>query len=135
MTAIMLNPSIADERVLDNTLTRVQDFARRWGFGGMQIVNAFSAIATKPRDLRHMDLRSVENDAHIKSAVANASRIMLGWGSEMGSRDLSWRLPKMHALLKPAGPNIFAWKMTKDGHPSHPLYLRADIAPVPYSWT
>lgn len=132
MVAVLLNPSIANEYELDPTLTRVQDFARRWGFGGMRILNAFSLVATYPEALHAAQLRSAENDAHIAGAIAQAQRVMVGWGTNLEHRNLAWRVPEIRALLARSSAEVLAWKLTKNGHPSHPLYLRADIVPVPY---
>lgn len=34
---IMLNPSIADEHVLDPTLRRCENFSRAWGYAGFEV--------------------------------------------------------------------------------------------------
>ena len=36
--------------------------------------------------------------------------------------------------LKADGQNIQCLGVTKEGHPKHPLYLKADTVPVPFAW-
>ena len=36
--------------------------------------------------------------------------------------------------LKADGQNIQCLGVTKQGHPKHPLYLKADTVPVPFAW-
>jgi hypothetical protein len=48
---IMLNPSTADHHRDDPTIKRCMGFARRWGHGGIQVVNLFAYRATDPKEL------------------------------------------------------------------------------------
>ena len=48
---IGLNPSTADEFTDDPTERRCMGFARRWGFGGIYMMNLFAFRATNPLDL------------------------------------------------------------------------------------
>ena len=53
MAWVMLNPSTADARTDDATITRCVRRARSMGtFGGIAVVNLFSLRATDPRELR-----------------------------------------------------------------------------------
>ena len=46
---IMLNPSTADAQQDDPTIRRCMDFAKRWGFGGIEACNLFDWRATDPK--------------------------------------------------------------------------------------
>lgn len=134
MAALMLNPSIADEQHLDPTLTRVFRYARAWGFGGMQILNAFSLVSTDPGGLRGYGRSHDPNDWHIARTIGDprVHRVMVGWGANMDKPDLRDRRKSVDALLKRAEGDVMAWRLTASGQPTHPLRLPGEIDPVPY---
>jgi hypothetical protein len=113
----MLNPSTADALKDDPTIRRCIGFAKRWGFGSLEVVNLFAYRATSPADLWPLaDPIGPENDAHIKNAVGRASLIVAAWG--------------IHGTHRRRGEDVAArWQeakclgVTKDGHPRHPLYI------------
>lgn len=121
---IMLNPSTADERTLDPTLRRCARYAMDWGLGGMVITNLFALRATDPLDMKaSLDPIGPENDRYIAECAREARIVVVGWGAHGGwiNRD-----EEVKALLRGAHVNAYALKVTKDGHPGHPLYLRRD---------
>ncbi len=123
---VMLNPSVADDIIDDPTIRRCMGFARREGAGGVIVANLFAFRATRPRELA-MTPNAVgpDNqealDALARDAVANAAIIICAWGARAGATgcDAAARFASMGARLACLGK-------TKDGHPRHPLYARAD---------
>jgi len=119
----LLNPSTADAKVLDPTLTRCLGFAQRWGCGHMEVVNAFALRSTKPGLLRtHRDPVGPGNDRAIVRAARRADLVVIGWGTHAGLHD---RHDAVLDLLRSVCEPV-CWAKTKDGFPRHPLYLRGD---------
>src|SRR4030095_16779832 len=77
---VLLNPSTADDEVDDPTVRRCIDFARRLGFGGLELVNLYAYVATDPAELRRAGyLVGEENDRHIVEAMSGCDRVVLAW--------------------------------------------------------
>jgi len=120
---IGLNPSTADETQDDPTIRRCIAFARSWGHGALGMFNLFAFRATDPKEmLSTEDPVGPDNDRVLSSLPSAASMIVAAWGTHGAhlSRDKTVLslLPKLHAL-----------RLTKDGHPSHPLYLPSNLTP------
>lgn len=127
----LLNPSTADESVLDPTLTRCRTFSMMWGYGGFRVINVFAYRATKPKDLRRFKEEYIiggENNATISKECLITSKIIVGWGNNI-CRYKS-RLEELDELLCPF--ELYSLGVTKTGQPSHPLYLRGDCKPLLY---
>ena len=127
---VMLNPSTADAVVDDPTIRRCIGFARRWGYGGIVVVNLFAYRATVPRILRTVpDPVGPENDAHLLRAQSECERLVLAWGvhGKQGGRDRT-----VLELLDGGGP-LDCLGVTREGHPRHPLFLPRDVRPRPYT--
>lgn len=124
---VMLNPSTADASVDDPTIRRCLGFARDLGFGQLEVVNLFGLRATEPRVMKsHSDPIGPENDEHLIRSAAICSVVICAWGAN-GSY-----MGRDHAVLKllrDAGCKPLALRLTKSGHPSHPLYLPAKLQP------
>lgn len=135
----MLNPSIADESDLDPTLRRCKGFAERWGMGGMVVTNLFPLVATDPKDLIRASDRSgpysglhYVNDGWIANSAQWSDITIVGWGTNVQRKALQGRVPTVyHGILKPHAPK--ALRVTRAGHPVHPLYLPYDCTPK--EWT
>jgi hypothetical protein len=143
-----LNPSTADAEKDDPTIRRCVRFARDWGYGGLLMGNLFAFRATRPQDLPNLYtdpptnpvgefvperswqpygrtesvndewLRQMATEAGIIVAAWGATPLPLGWGN---------RATAVHRDLD----HVHALGLTKDGHPRHPLYVRADAHPIP----
>lgn len=127
---VMLNPSTADANRLDPTVTRCVAFARLWGYGGIIVVNLFALRSTDPRGLlTGVDPIGPANDYHIAMATKDRApaSIIAAWGSHGG---LHGRDTVVRQLLRRVG-RVRCLGHTQGGQPLHPLYLRADTAPIP----
>lgn len=125
----MLNPSTADETQDDPTIRRCIGFARSWGAAGVVIVNLFALRSTDPAALYDCaDPVGPANDGAILSAAsAEASPVMAAWGVHGAHLGRGRAVAEM---LGAHGVEIQCLGTTKDGHPRHPLYVRADARPV-----
>jgi len=128
---LMLNPSTADAHVLDPTVRRCVGFARTWGFGTLVVTNIFAFRATDPAVLALPDDPvGPGNDRAITDAAVSADRVVVAWGTR-GSQLA--RGEQVAGLLDDHGVAAVALRATRDGYPAHPLYLRGDTVPVPWS--
>jgi len=114
---VMLNPSTADARRNDPTITRCIGFADRLGCPRLSIVNLFALRATDPRRLyRARDPVGPDNDAAIAAAVRDATLVVAAWGNHGALHD---RAAAVLRLL----PAVHHFGLTRLGQPRHPLYL------------
>ncbi|WP_027947183.1 DUF1643 domain-containing protein [Amycolatopsis taiwanensis] len=123
---VMLNPSTADANLDDPTIRRCIAFAKAWGYGGIVVRNLYALRATDPRELdRHSEPIGPDNDAHLARCVGEPLTIV-AWGARGGDRGR-----EVLGLLASRGVRPHLLATTGDGQPRHPLYLRADLLPVP----
>lgn len=125
---VMLNPSTADAFVLDPTNRRCVGFARDWGFDGFVTTNVFALRSTDPAGLRTVDDPvGSDNDTAIVRVATAADLVVAAWGvhATLGGREAA-----VVDLLAAAGVELHALRVTKQGHPGHPLYVPAAAEPV-----
>ncbi len=135
---VMLNPSTADAEQDDPTIKRCIGFARDSGYGGIVVVNLFALRATDPQELdRHTDPIGPENP-RVLHEVVSAHQTAAAWGAHVGVMDAEARhaVSRIAELLTAPGatlfPPVLCLGTTKDGHPRHPLYMKADAVLVPF---
>ena len=122
---IGLNPSTADQTRNDPTITRCINFASSWGYGGVCVTNLFGFRATAPTELKaHHDPIGKENDAWIHEIAKGAEITVAAWGNH--GKFLNRSLE-----ILPSLDQLYCIKMNKSGEPAHPLYLKAELKPVP----
>lgn len=137
---IMLNPSTADAQNDDPTIRRCIGFAKTWGFGKLIVTNLFAIRATDPKSmLAADDPVGPENAVHVKRAAELAFNIyaeafnephglvVCAWGNHGAYMDQDLTTLGWIGHYKPV-----ALRVSKDGHPAHPLYLPKNSAPIRY---
>lgn len=121
---IGLNPSTADETENDPTVRRCMNFTRRWGYSQMVMLNLFAFRATDPADMKKAsDPVGPENDSVLLERSRGAEVVVACWGTHgvhMGRGE----------AVRQMIPGLQKLRLTKDGHPQHPLYLPASLCPV-----
>lgn len=126
---VMLNPSTADARVDDPTIRRCIGFADSWGCSGLIVANLYALRSPKPRDLwRHADPVGPENDNVLRDLAREHSAIVCAWGGNAKDD----RVQRFVEIIDDAGGELLCLATTKAGAPRHPLYLRADLSPIPW---
>lgn len=136
---LMLNPSTADERVLDPTLKRVRAFSIAWGFGGFEVWNLWSLRSTDPKGLwarlRERDqqapFRTLQEpfNANVIAILAELPRFrdaVCAWGDFSGCptsmRPMAENVAgAIASTVAPDGMNLWCLGRTKSGQPIHPL--------------
>ena len=125
---IGLNPSIADELKLDNTLRRIRAFSAAAGFNSFYMVNLFALVATDPKVMKvHPAPVGPENDEHIVRALKKVATVFVAWGTHGKHFD---RDRQVFALLR--DQRVCCLALTREGCPKHPLYLKRTLRPIPY---
>lgn len=130
---VMLNPSTADESVLDPTIRRCAGFAHAWGFGGITIGNLFALRSTDPVALKKAIAAGESpigpwNDEHLDAMCSSAGLVVCGWGTHGAFLNRGSAV----ALRLARFANLHALALTRGGAPGHPLYLSA--ARKPFLW-
>ena len=121
---ICLNPSTADAVSDDPTIRRCISFAKNWGGAKLLMGNLFAYRSTDPKNLMQIaEPIGTENDVWLNRIVKVADIVVAGWGTRgaLYQRNI--------AVLEKFKHNLNVLRLTKDGHPSHPLYLPSHLAP------
>ena len=132
---VMLNPSTADHAVDDPTIRRCMEFAKRWGYKRLEVVNLFAYRATDPKKLGEarkagIDVVGPQNDEFIRTLLGTADQIVMAWGAQRGDfikdriRAIRWMVRQSEAITEKC--KTLGW--TKNGQPRHPLYVKTDTA-------
>ena len=126
---IGLNPSTADEQKDDPTIRRILDFSKRWGYKGAVMLNLFAFRATHPEVMMDaLDPAGPENNNVIANFCDVSTVVIACWGN-LGSfqgRDICVR-----PLIKPQS-KLRCLKLTEQGQPWHPLYVKKTTTPKPF---
>ena len=131
---VMLNPSTADAEIDDPTIRRCMSFARRERFGGIAVVNLYGLRASDPKQLRDVgDPFGPNNECALRQLADVAQELALpvvcAWGAGGAIHDACTLTVEM---FQQNGARLVCLGKTKDGHPRHPLYVRADQQLEPF---
>ncbi len=126
---IMLNPSTATAEESDPTVTRCEGYARLWKYRRLIVLNIFALRSTDP-ELLYSDPDPVgrDNNINIQNCSKDAGLIICAWGVHGKYQD---RGQKVLEMLRHKKPHYL--KLTKEGIPQHPLYLKANLKPKLFS--
>lgn len=150
LTWVMLNPSTAGAADDDATIRKCVGYAKRWGYGGIRVLNLFDLIATDPAVLRtdpHPNSRT--NDQvwrdWLLPAVAGGwglpelkPDVVVGWGDGANmpvaghAGVLLDRERWAAGLFEQAGIEPMCLGVTRAGQPLHPGRTSYDLERVPW---
>jgi hypothetical protein len=126
---VMLNPSTADAERDDPTIRRCIGFARREGFGRLEIVNLYGLRATKPAVLfASEDPVGPGNDRWLEESLSRANTVVVAWGNHVKPE----RVASVMEMITGVGTPVVCFGLTGRCQPRHPLYLRLDAELVDY---
>jgi hypothetical protein len=131
---LMLNPSKADAKIDDKTITRCIGFAQRMpGIGGFTVANLFAYRSKDPEDLlKAEDPIGPRNNKILKDLLFDAQIVVCAWGSH-GSQINALIARQLHMLqysLKCR--ELWCLGTTKEGAPRHPLFLKNETELEPF---
>lgn len=138
MLAVMLNPSTADHREVDPTVSGMMKRARMLGFAELCVVNLYAFRATDPkvmrRALRADRLLAIgpHNDEVIAAELARADVVVCGWGANADAE----RVAEFVTIAARVGAlgKLHALRVLASGAPEHPLYIPHHLPPIPWSY-
>lgn len=125
---IMLNPSTADEKRNDPSVSRCLRYTKDWGYDGVIVCNLFALRSTDPKELyRFDDPVGPDNDSKIRASANDLTLIVCAWGNHGKYMNRSNIVSNM---LANSGFELYCLGLTKEGEPKHPLYLPKNLKPV-----
>lgn len=117
---IMLNPSTADANDDDTTIRKCIGFAKRKGYGAIDVGNLFAYRATKPADLKAAGyLEGPDNVEHLRAIALECETVVCAWGRNAATLA---QPHKVIGLLRYHERKPMALRVT-NGVPWHPLML------------
>ena len=132
LICIGINPSTARPDALDNTLKSVERIALGNGFDSFTMFNVYAQRATNPDDMEkqlneHLHAENMKAFDYVLSQSENPV-VWAAWGAIIEKRKY---LPHCVRDMIEIGRKhnarwVCAGKISKKGHPHHPLYLRKD---------
>ena len=118
---IGLNPSTACAEHDDPTIRKCVGFAKRSGFGGIEVCNLFALRSRWPRALGEAaDPVGPDNDSFLSKMSVRVAACVACWGNHGG---LWGRDAVVEALMRSRRIQLKCLTVTAKGKPGHPLML------------
>ncbi len=141
LICVGINPSTAEPDRLDNTLKSVERIAHTNGYDSFIMFNVYAQRATNPDDMdavpdERLHRENMKAFRYILSLYADGVRpsVWAAWGTIIEKRAyLADCVRDMIEAGREVGAEwLCAGKISKAGHPHHPLYLRKDEKTQPF---
>ena len=132
LICIGINPSTAAPDDLDNTLKSVERIALANGYDSFIMFNVYAQRATNPDDMER-ECNLLLHEENMKAfdyilSLSDKPAIWAAWGNIIEKRPY---LPEcVRSMIELGKEHQATWysagKISKKGHPHHPLYLKKD---------
>ncbi len=125
---IMLNPSTADGTEDDPTIRACTAIAQNLNYNKYVVGNLFACRATNPKEI--LDIAGpvgYDNDNYLSAMIGKADLVIAAWGVQPILKDKF--KDRVRDVVRLASKPLYALKLTKDGSPRHPLYLKRNSKP------
>ena len=132
LICIGINPSTAAPDDLDNTLKSVERIALSNGYDSFIMFNVYAQRATNPDDMER-ECNNLLHEENMKAfeyilGLSESPSIWAAWGNIIEKRPY---LPEcVRSMIELGKQHQATWysagKISKKGHPHHPLYLKKD---------
>lgn len=139
LICIGINPSTAAPDDLDNTLKSVERIALSNGYDSFVMFNVYAQRATNPDDMEHdcnacLHSENMKAFEYVLRLSEEPPAIWAAWGNIIEKRPyLPDCVRSMIDLGEQYGAQWYsAGKISKKGHPHHPLYLKKDTPLDPF---
>lgn len=139
LICIGINPSTAAPDDLDNTLKSVERIALSNGYDSFIMFNVYAQRATDPDDMERECNVLLHNEnmkafEYVLSLSAEKPSVWAAWGNIIEKRPyLTDCVRSMIETGERYGASWYtAGKISKKGHPHHPLYLKKDTPLDPF---
>lgn len=141
LICVGINPSTAAPGDLDNTLKSVSRIADFNGYDSFIMFNVYAQRATNPDDMDerlnpYLHRENMNAFRYILSSYGEGHRpaVWAAWGTIIEKRD--YLADCVRDMITVAGEYGAQWlcagKVSKAGHPHHPLYLKKDEKVIPF---
>ena len=138
LICIGINPSTAAPDDLDNTLKSVERIAHANGYDSFIMFNVYAQRATNPDDMER-ECNMLLHEENMKAfayilSLSDEPAIWAAWGNIIEKRPY---LPEcVRSMIDLGNAHRAKWysagKISKKGHPHHPLYLKKDTPLDPF---
>jgi len=133
-----VNPSTAKPNDLDPTVASVARFARDHGYDGWLMFNLYPQRATNPDKMhKHFQKKIHQKNVDVIEKLTKelSADIWCAWGTLIEKRSyLSRCLEDIYEVLAENNCTYFKrGRISKAGHPHHPLYLKKTAPPEPFA--
>lgn len=121
---IMHNPSDADAIIDDATTSRVINYVKKWGYGGVYVGNLYALRNTDPKAIKEKNYPIDEhNIQHISGLIRLVEKVIYCWG--FNKKEPEWLINLVDTP--------YCIDVSTKGLPKHPLYLKKDLKYKLYS--